>query len=98
MEGESQALRMLLEAVELGGAGASRLTAFQSLSVLYFSKRGADFLIPVKFIRRRGFRLICARSIYCRRVPRSTSKGMVGRCRDIMISQGAIPTPVWVVE
>ena len=67
---ETQALRQLLEAIELEGVlvQADALHANRPFS-LFLAQRGAEFMIAVKHGRRKDFRLIRDRLTYSRKVP-----------------------------
>ena len=82
--GEIQALRQLLEAVELEGVlvQADALHANRPFFI-YLAQRGADFLIAVNHGGRKGFRLIRDRLTYGRRLPWRISKREIKRGRDI---------------
>ena len=97
--GEIQALRQLLEAVELEGVlvQADALHANRPF-FLYLAQRNADFVIAVKHRRRKGFQQIRDRFTYGRRAPRHTSHRELKRGRDITWSLRAMPEPEWVVE
>lgn len=96
--GEIQALRQLLEAVELEGVLVQSDALHAKRFSLYLAQRNADFLIAVKNGRRKWYQLIPDRFTYGRRAPWQTSHREVKRGRDITWSLRTMPAPEWVVK
>ncbi|MEB3202873.1 MAG: hypothetical protein VKK05_08700 [Synechococcus sp.] len=61
-------------------------------------QRGADFLIAVKHLRRRGFQVISDRLTYGRKAPHEWSHRERRRGRDLRWTLRGMPAPHWVME
>ena len=96
-DSEIQALRQLLDRVELSGLLVQgRRAACEPPFFLYLEQRGADILIAVKHSRRRGLQIIRDRLTYDRKaVCEITHRERKHGCEMRWTLRG-MPAPVWV--
>jgi hypothetical protein len=96
--GEIEALGQLLHRVEHEGLLVQADALHANALFIYLEQRGADFLIPVKNSRRKGFQVIRDWLTYGRNTPLQIRKHERKRGRDLTWTLRGMPAPEWVAE